>query len=78
MGSPTSVLSRGNKGFHVRVDAAYERQFREYRADDYAVQVPAGHLVKVPGLFVEEHHNEFLVQRQRVGCYSFDCQSHEL
>ena len=51
---------QGNQGFQVRVNAACERQFREYRADDGAVQLPAGHLVKVAALFVEEHQDELL------------------
>ena len=55
------------QGLHVRVDAGSERKLREHGAGHGAVQMPAGYLVKVAGLLVEEHQDEFLSQSQRLG-----------
>ena len=50
------------QGFHIRVDSRQQRQLREYGTDDGAVQVPAGYLVEVAALFVEERQDEFFGQ----------------
>ena len=48
--------------FRIRVDSRHERKLREDGADDGAVQVPAGYLVEVAALFVEERQDEFFGQ----------------
>ena len=48
--------------FHIRVDSRHERKLREDGADEGAVQVPAGYLVEVAALFVEERQDEFFGQ----------------
>ena len=44
-----------------------ERELGESGADHGAVQIPAGHLVEIAGLLVEEHQNELLGQVQLLG-----------
>ena len=46
-----------------------KREFREDGSYDSAVEVPAGHLVEVTVLLVEEHQDEFLRQTQRMGLH---------
>ena len=48
--------------FQVRVDSRQEREFREYCTDDSAVQCPAGYLVKIAVLIVEEHQDKLFGQ----------------
>ena len=48
----------------VRVDAPEQRELRQHRAGDGAVQIPAGNLVEIAVLLVEEHQNELLGQAQ--------------
>ena len=60
----------------ICVDAAHEGEFREYGAGDGAVQVPAGNLVKVTALLVEEHQDELFRQAERLGCHTFGGKSH--
>ena len=47
---------------HVRVDAGQEREFGKRGAGDGALQSPAGNLVEISGLVVEEHQNELVGQ----------------
>ena len=46
----------------IRVDARKERELRQHRAGDGAVQIPAGNLVEIAVLLVEEHQDELLGQ----------------
>ena len=52
----------------IRVDARAKGELRQHRAGHGAVQVPAGHLVEIAGLPVEEHQDKLLRQVQgRIG-----------
>ena len=51
----------------IRVDARLQDKLRQHRSDDGAVQVPAGNLVEVSVLLVEEHQDEFFGQAERLG-----------
>ena len=64
-------------GVGIRVDAAQQGKFREYGAGDSAVQVPAGYLMKIAALLVEEHQNELFGQTERLGCHTLCGKSHE-
>ena len=55
------------EGFFVGVNASDEGEFGERGADDGAVQVPAGDLVEVAALLVEEHEDELFGQGERLG-----------
>ena len=55
------------EGVLVSVDAEPEREIGEDGAGDGAVQVPAGHLVEIAALLVEEHEDELLGQSQGRG-----------
>ena len=70
-------LVQKDQGLHIRVNARVQRQFREYGADDGAVQIPAGYLAKVAALFVEEHQDELVGQTERLGDPSFRRDSQE-
>ena len=51
---------------HVGVDPADQREFGQGRADHRAIQIPAGHLVEIARLLIEQGEDQLLGQRQRV------------
>ena len=52
---------------HVRVDAGQEGKFRQHRPGKGAVEIPAGHLVKIAVLLIEEYEEELFGHGQRFG-----------
>ena len=60
---------RQEQRIEIRVDAPEQRELRERCADHRTVQVPAGHLVEIARLLVEQHQDELFRQAQLLRCH---------